>query len=472
MTLPAEHVLPSLTAAAAAMRRHELTATDLLDRVLATADKYDPTLGVYLTRFDERARKQAADADAKFAADLPLPPLAGIPVGVKDILAHSYAKTTAQSLVLDPAWGASVGDCTVVRRLEAAGAIVTGKVTTMEFAIGLPDPDKPFPIPRNPWDPARWAGGSSSGSASGVAAGMFLGAIGTDTGGSIRMPAFFTGTTGLKPTFGRVPKSGVVPLSYTLDHVGPIARSAADCALLLSVIAGHDAADPYSAAAPIDDYVGALTGDLNGITIGVDDLDRYATAGIDPLMQQRFTAAVDVLREAGATIVPIELPMYPEAMAVGVVVLMAESHAYHRRTLRSQWQDYGKSTRLLMAVGSAIGGADYVQAQRVRRIAKERMAELLGTVDLVVTPTGHLAAPTIDSLDQLRPLSILDSMHTPYWNPLGNPVLAVPIGLGGNKTPLSMSIAGRHFAEASVLRAGDAYQRRTDHHSQIPTAVR
>ncbi|WP_378731184.1 amidase [Nocardia brasiliensis] len=288
MTPPAAPALPSLTEAAAALRRRELTATDLVDRVLANADKHDSTLGVYLARFDERARAQAAAVDKKIADGLPLAPLAGIPLGVKDILAHSHAPTTAQSLVLDPAWGTSVGDCTVVRRLELAGAIVTGKTTTMEFAIGIPDPGKPFPVPRNPWDPARWAGGSSSGSASGVAAGMFLGAIGTDTGGSIRMPAAHTGTTGLKPTFGRVPKSGVVPLGYTLDHVGPIARSAADCALLLSVLAGPDDADPYSARVPIDDYVGALTGDLRGITIGVDNLDRYASAGIDPLQPQRL----------------------------------------------------------------------------------------------------------------------------------------------------------------------------------------
>ncbi|MGX1778598.1 amidase [Nocardia brasiliensis] len=469
---PTTHRYPTISDAATALRSGEVTATALVDNAFAVADEHDGTLGVYLARFDERARAQAARVDEKIAARKPLALLDGIPLGVKDILAHSFGPTTAQSLALDPAWGASTGDCVVVRRLEDAGAIITGKVSTMEFAIGVPDPDKPFPVPRNPWDPTRWVGGSSSGSGGGVAAGMFLGAIGTDTAGSIRIPAAFAGITGLKPTFGRVPKSGVVPLSYTLDHIGPMARSAADCALLLSVIAGPDKTDPYSVETTVDDYIGALTGDLRDVTIGVDDLDRFAAGGIDPLQPQRFTTAVDALRDAGATIVPIEVPMYQEVTAIDLVVMLAEAHTYHRRTLRTQWMDYGRGTRIMLASGSALSAADYVQAQRVRRLAHHRVAELFGKVDLVVTPTGHLGAPPLAMIDQLEPMNLLTSLHTPYWNPLGNPTLAIPIGLSGNGTPLSISISGNHFNEALVLRAGDAYQQRTDHHRQIPTTVR
>ncbi|GAA5052914.1 amidase [Nocardia callitridis] len=472
MTTVAPPSTPTLTDAASALRTGASTATELVERAYAIADTHDDAIGVFLTRFDERARAQAAAVDEKIAAGLPLRPLEGIPVGVKDILAHSHAPTTAQSLVLDPSWGSSVGDCAVVRRLEQAGAIVMGKVTTMEFAIGAPDVEKPFPVPRNAWDTTRWAGGSSSGSGSGVAAGMFLGAIGTDTAGSIRIPAAFNGITGLKPTFGRVPKSGVVPLGYTLDHVGPMARSAADCAAMLSVLAGHDDADPYSARSPIDDYVGALTGDLTGVTIGVDDLDRFAADGIDPAQPRRFSDAVEALRAAGATIVPIQVPMYEELTAIDFVVMLAEAHAYHQRTLRAQWQDYGRATRIVLAGGGAISGADYVQAQRVRRIAHERVAEMFDKVDLVVTPTGHLGAPALDTMDQHKPLGVLASIHTPYWNPLGNPTLALPIGLSSENTPLSMSISGKHFAEATVLRAGEAFQRRTDHHTAITPIVR
>ncbi|WP_228566928.1 amidase [Nocardia sp. SYP-A9097] len=363
MTTAVPVAFSTLTDAAAALRSGAVSATGLVGHALDNADAADGTLGVFLARFTDRARAQADRVDAKIAAGEELAPLDGIPVGVKDILSHSHAPTTAQSLVLDPAWGSATGDCTVVSRLEHAGAIVTGKTTTMEFAIGVPDPDKPFPVPRNAWDPQRWAGGSSSGSGSGVAAGMFLGAVGTDTAGSIRIPAAFNGITGLKPTFGRVPKSGVVPLGYTLDHVGPMARSAADCALLLSVMAGHDAADPYSSPAPLDDYPAALTGDLRGITIGVDDLDRYASAGIDPGQPQLFSDALAALREAGATIVPVEVPMYPEVTAIDVMVMLAEAHTYHRHDLRTRWTDYGRGTRIILAAGGALDATDYIQAQ-------------------------------------------------------------------------------------------------------------
>ncbi|MFX0579346.1 amidase [Nocardia nepalensis] len=465
-------VFTTIVEAAAGLRRGQVSAARLVENALAAADAHDETFGVFLARFQEQARARAAEVDRKIAAGERLAPLDGIPLGVKDIFAHSAGPTTAQSLVLDPAWGKSVGDAAVVRRLEQAGGIVVGKTTTMEFAIGVPDPEKPFPIPRNPWDAQRWAGGSSSGSASGLLTGAFLGAVGTDTSGSLRIPAAFCGITGFKPTFGRVPKSGVVPLAYTLDHAGPLARTAADCALLLQVLAGHDAEDPYSSNEPVTDYTAALTGDLHGITIGVDNLDRFVGDGRDPQQPQRFSAAVDALREAGATIVPIEVPMYVETTATTLIVLAAESAAYHRPTLRSRYQDYARGSRVVFAAGTSVSGADYVQAQRVRHVAQRRMAELFTKVDLVVTPTGHLGAPRIDAMEQLNPVSVLAGLHTPYWNSLGNPTIAVPIGLTADGVPLSISISGKHFDEATVLRAGDAYQQRTDHHRLTPALSR
>ncbi|RDI63645.1 amidase [Nocardia pseudobrasiliensis] len=462
----------TITAAAAALRAGQVRAAELVERALAAADTYDEKFGVYLTRFDQRAREQAERVDRKIAAGVPLTPLDGIPIGVKDILAHSAGPTTAQSLVLDPAWAASVGDCAVVRRLEAAGAIVTGKTTTMEFALGVPDPAKPFPVPRNPWDAARWAGGSSSGSGSGLATGMFLGAIGTDTVGSIRIPAAYCGVTGLKPTFGRVPKSGVVPLAYTLDHVGPMATTAADCALLLSVLAGHDDEDPYSSTEPVADYSAALTGELRGVTIGVDDLARFIGGLADPEQPARFDAAIEALRRAGAAIVPVEIPFYTELSAVEVVVLACEASAYHHATLRSRWDDYSRSTRIALAAAATPTGMDYVQAQRVRHVAQREMAALFTEVDLIATPTGHLGAPPLSALSQSQPLAVLAGLHTGYWNPLGNPVVAVPIGLSAEGLPLSMSLSGRHFDEATVLRAADAYQHHTDHHRRTPAALR
>lgn len=461
----------TITDAAAALRSGDTTAESLVEHAINQADALDGTVGVFINRYIDSAREAAAAADAKIARGEPIGPLEGIPLGIKDIIAESQGPTTAQSLVLDPAWGESIGDAVLVSRLKQAGGIVMGKATTMEFAIGAPDASKPFPVPRNAWNADHWAGGSSSGSGSGVAAGMFLGAIGTDTAGSIRIPAAFNGITGLKATFGRVPKSGIAPLGYTLDHAGPMARSAADCALMLSVIAGHDGSDGYSAQVEVDDYASGLTGDLTGMRIGVDDLDRYAAGGIDPAQPALFTQAVALLEAAGAEIVTVQVPMYEESSAIDFVVMLGEALGYHSPDLRSRWNDYGQATRIILAGGDVVTAADYVQAQRVRRVLQQKMARLFESVDLIVTPTGHLGAPRLDLMDGLNPLGVISSLHTPYWNPLGNPTLALPIGLSSERTPLSLSISGPYWSEALVLRAGDAIQQRSTFHLEQSPVV-
>lgn len=461
----------TVTAAAAALRTGEVTAVGLLDHVTARADALDERLGVYLHRYDDEARSTAERIDATLARGEDPGPLAGIPVGIKDIFAESQGPTTAQSLVLDPDWAQAQGEAVTVTRLKRAGAVVTGKVTTMEFALGLPDAAKPFPVPRNAWDLDRWAGGSSSGSGSGVAAGFFLAANGTDTGGSVRIPAAYNGVTGLKPTYGLVPNSGLTPLSFSMDHVGPLARSAADCALLLAVMAGPDPSDPDAVDRPAVDFPAALTGDLTGVRIGIDDLDRYAAHGIDPAQPGLLAAAVAVLEAAGATVVPVQVPLYPEVVTAGAVTMLADAHTYHRSDLATRWEDYGQALRIGLALGDAFSAADYVQAQRVRRVAASRMREVFAQVDLVLAPTAHRGAPPLSELSGFDPLGGMPSMHTMYWDPLGNPVLSVPIGVSAEGTPLAMSLAGPHWHDALVLRAGDAYQRRTAHHLALTPLV-
>lgn len=463
--------LSTVTGAAAALRRGDTTAENLVERAIGQADKFDGELGVFLSRYIDQARLAARAADEKIARGDAIGVLEGIPLGLKDIISESQGPTTAQSLVLDRAWGAGIGDAVAVSRLKRAGGIVMGKTTTMEFAAGAaPDPSKPFPVARNPWDPDCWAGGSSSGSGSGVAAGMFLAALGTDTGGSVRIPAAFDGITGLKPTFGRVPKHGVVPVSHTIDTVGPMARSAADCALLLSVIAGHDERDSCSVPVEVDDYVSGLNGDLSGVRIGVDDLDRYATGGIDPAQPAAFAQALASLEAAGAELVPVQVPMYHEAIAALITVAGADMHAYHRSDLRSRWNDYGQAARIMLSGSDVVSGADYVQAQRVRRLVHQKLDELFAGVALVVTPTAHLAAPRIDAMRALDPFGFLASVHAGYWNPGGHPTLALPIGLTSEHMPLSLSISGPLWSDALVLRAGDALQRRTTKHLDQPPA--
>lgn len=449
-----------------ALRRGETTSVALVDEAIARADRLDGRLGVYLSRFTDAARSAAIDADGRYASQAEPGPLLGIPLGIKDIITTVEGPTTAQSRVTDPIH--LVGDAPVVARLRSAGGVVMGKTTTMEYAIGLPDPSAPFPIPRNPWDPARFAGGSSSGTAAGIAAGLFLGGLGTDTGGSVRWPAHCCGITGLKPTFGRVPKSGCVPLGFTYDHIGPMARTAEDCAILLGVMAGADEADPMSADVEVVDYAAALAPDLTGVTIGVDTLEAYANPEMfDPALLPLLAGAMDVLRSLGARVVDTSVPMFIELGAGASLGYLSEAFAYHRDALAARWSEYSPTGRLALASGALVSAGDYVQLQRVRRLGQRRLAERFDELDLIITPTSFVAAPRFD---QLNLAALGGEFNMPYWTSAGNPVLTLPIGFNADGMPLSMQIAGRPFDELGVLSAGAAFQSRTEHHRRpLPT---
>jgi aspartyl-tRNA(Asn)/glutamyl-tRNA(Gln) amidotransferase subunit A len=459
----------TVTDAAAQLRSGEMTSVELTQAMIDRADAIDSKIGTYVTRFDEMALVAAQRADADFAAGVDRGPFQGIPIGVKDILAMAEGPTTANSLILDRAWGAGL-DAPVVTRLKKAGAVITGKTTTSEFACGSPDPTKPFAVPLNPWNLEHSPAGSSAGTGNGVAAGLFLAGIGTDTGGSIRSPASMNGITGLKPTFGLVPKSGCVPLGYSLDHIGPMARSAKDCAAMLAIIAGYDPSDECCAARPVDDYTGALTGSLAGVRVGVERAHHFPD-DVDPALASRFDEAVEVLETMGATTVEVSLPYYQEMRAALMATMLSEALAYHRGDLQERWSDYYASTRVNLAFGSLVSSNDYVQAQRARRVAKRRLAELFTVVDVVVTPTSATAAPRIaDAPTSIIP-RILKSSFTSYWNAMGQPALAVPMGFNASGLPLSLQIAGRPFEDALVLRAGDAYQTATAWHLKTPPVL-
>jgi aspartyl-tRNA(Asn)/glutamyl-tRNA(Gln) amidotransferase subunit A len=450
--------------AAAALRAGSLTSVELTRAMLARADDLDARLGVYLRRMNETALAEAAQADADFAAGVDRGPLQGIPLGIKDIIATKDAPTTAQSLVLDPAWGQQ-GDAPVVARLRAAGAVVVGKTTTMEFAIGMPDPAKPFPVPRNPWNLERWPGGSSSGTGSGVAAGLFLGGLGTDTGGSIRMPAAYCGISGLKQTFGRVPKSGCVALGFSLDHIGPMARTARDCALMLQVLAGYDASDPTCADRPVPDYLAAFGG-LAGKKIAVEREHGVRAPGVLPETVAAFEKAVAALADAGAEVTEVVIPHYDEILFAGRVNSRCEAAAYHMVDLQSRWTDYGVHTRAALGGGVLYSAPDLVQAQRVRRYGQKVISDLLGPFDALLTPTSGIGAPPLDGLTSESMLKW--PSFTSIWNATGLPALAVPMGFTDDGLPLSLQIVGKPFDEATVLAVGDAYQQLTDWHLAVP----
>ncbi|MFC7401618.1 amidase [Citricoccus sp. GCM10030269] len=465
MTLAPSITTPlTISTALEALRKGELTSVELMERCFGVSDALDGDVGMYISEFREQALDAASRVDRQREAGLDPGPLAGIPVGIKDIITTAEGQTTAQSLVLDREWGR--GDAVVVERLRSAGAIPTGKLTTMEFACAVPDPEHPFPIPRNPWALDRWAGGSSSGSGSAVATGSVLGALGTDTAGSIRIPASYCGITGLMPTFGRVPKSGCVPLGYSLDHIGPMTRSARDSAIMLSAMAGHHPSDRSAIDAPVVAYEAALTGDLAGLSIGVDLTSGFDQVNPDSHLRALLDDAVLALERRGATITEVQLPHYEAATTAMMTINAGESGAYHRVDTRTRLADYTVANRLSFGSGTRLTAADYVQAQRARRVIHREASRLFEHVDLVMTPTMFTGALAFSDLDDR--MSWFPTLNTPYWDLTGNPVLSVPIGFGEHGTPLAMQLAGRPFDEATVLRAGDAFQRETAWHLEVP----
>ncbi|MBD8605400.1 amidase [Aeromicrobium sp. CFBP 8757] len=454
----------TLTNVATAIRSGETTSLAVVERAIAAADAYDDAVGMFLARFDDQAREAAASADAVLAAGDPVGPLHGVPLGIKDIFTTVEGPTTAQSVVHDLL--ALSGDAVAVRRLRDAGGVIMGKLTTMEFATGEPDPTKPFPVPRSSWSLDHWAGGSSSGSGSAVSLGAVLGALGSDTGGSIRIPAAYCGITGLMPTYGRVPKTGAVPLGYTVDHVGPMARSARDCAVLLDVLAGSDASDPTTIDVPVGRYSAGLDGDLSGVRIGLDRLDGV-TDEYDPAIAPAIDAALAVLAARGAEIVDVTLPLFAEMTTVDEMLMYAEALTYHLPDLQRRWSDYGLATRSAIGTATFYSAADYVQAQRARRVGQKAIKQTFSNVDLVLTPTAGGGAAALERMSKGY-FHGFGPIYTGYWDTLGNPVLGVPLGFTAEGLPLGLQIAGRPFDEELVLRAGDAFQRDTEWHLQVP----
>ncbi|HEY2592449.1 MAG TPA: amidase, partial [Chloroflexota bacterium] len=434
----------TITAAAAALRRGDLTSIQLTRAVFERSDRLDPALGVYLQRMDTSALDEASQADADLASGVDRGPLQGIPIGIKDIIATDNAPTTAQSLILDPTWGER-GDAPVVARLRAAGAVITGKTTTMEFATGLPDPEKPFPVPRNPWNTDHWTGGSSSGTGAGVAAGLFLGGLGTDTGGSIRGPSAYCAISGLKPTFGRVPKSGCVPLGYSLDHIGPMARSVRDCAAILQVIAGYDRTDPTCRNVPVPEYLAALTGSVAGMKIAIERENHTRVEGVLPEAVDVFERAVGMLDDGGARMFEVVIPRYKEITFAGRVQSRSEAAAYHMLDLRTRWSEYGVHTRDAVAQGALYSASDVVQAQRVRQYGQKLIGELMRPFDVLLTLSRGSGAPPVDGLT-MESYSKRPSF-TSIWNSMGLPALCIPIGFTDDGLPLSMQIVGKPFED-------------------------
>ena len=441
-------------------RRRELSPVEVTRALLARIEKLDPVLHAFVTLTADRALADARAAEEALRRGDERP-LLGVPIGHKDIYLTRGIRTTAGSALLAD-WVPDM-DATCVQRWQQAGTVLLGKLITHEFALGLQLPGHRFPPARNPWNLAHIPGGSSSGSGAALAAGLVHGATGSDTGGSIRGPASFCGIVGLKPTYGRSSRAGVLTLSWTLDHTGPMARTVEDCAYLLQPLAGHDPLDPASSRAPAADYAAALTGDVRGVRIGV--VRNYFFEGIDPEVERAFEEAMATLRRLGADVRDVRIPSLAATHSF-LLIMLAEAYAYHERDVRTHPELYGEVLRERILAGALVSAGEYVQAQRLRSQICDDTTAVLGDVDVLATPTTPKPA-TPFALAQ-DPEFGFPRSNMPPFNITGQPTLALPCGFSSSGLPLSLQLAGRPFEEGLVLRVGHAYEQATSWHTRRP----
>lgn len=476
MTTPATPSLPpTLAAAAEALREGTMTSAALTEACLARIAAVEPEVRACVTVLAEEAREAAREADQAIGQKRARSPLTGIPLGIKDLMETAGIRTTAGSRVLEDY--VPTRDATVVTRMKEAQAVPIAKTNTHEFAFGTITPPT-----RNPWNLAHVPGGSSGGSAAGLVAGEFLAALGTDTGGSIRIPAAWCGVTGLKPTYGLVSRAGIIPLSWSYDHAGPIAWTAEDCALMLDALAGFDAEDPDSVDVPLPSYVAALEARrepadaVRGSRIGLPT--RYFFDQVDGEVEGAVRAAAEVFAGLGAEVVEVAMP--PE-LTDDVFedyyrgVQRPEAYTYHadQGWLASRTELYSPTVRANIEAGANYSAADYIRAQAARHALTRAMRATLAGVDALLTPTVVVPAPSVDAYDAAfvidgEPVVGGSLRNTLPFNLTGQPAISLPCGFTRAGLPIGMQLVARHFGEPTLLRLGHAYQRVTDWQTRRP----
>lgn len=449
---------------AALLRSKALSPVELTRAYLDRIDRLGSRLGAFVTVLSGRALRQAEAAEREIASGEYRGPLHGIPIALKDIIHVEGVPTTAGSRVLT---GFVPGeDSTIVRRLRRSGAVLLGKANLSEFAMGG-TVEHPFGTPRNPWNPAMTPGASSSGSGVAVAAGLCSAALGSDTGGSIRGPAFFCGIAGLRPTYGRVTRNGVVPMCWSMDTVGPMARSVEDCAILLSAIAGHDPADPSTSRAPVPGYLESMEEGVRGLRIGVPR-EMIDFDGMDGEVSEMVAGAASRLREMGASTEEASLPSASNSGGAFVVIADTDAAAFHSRWLRDRRDDYDSGSRTRLDAASMLPAAGYMRAQRARSVVKREMEELLERFDLLLAPASNAPAQPVESATGGPGGSYrgaADMARRRLTSPAslaGLPALSVPCGFTRSGLPVGLQLIGRPFGESTLFRVGRAYERATE----------
>ncbi|MCW2678539.1 MAG: Amidase [Modestobacter sp.] len=458
----------SLMAAAEEISAGRLSPVELTESVLGRIEATEGALGAYAHVTPELARKAAAHAEQEIAAGRHRGPLHGIPLGVKDLYDTAGVPSTSSSKVR--AGRVPDTDSVAVEKLLAAGMVMVGKTHTHEFAFG-----GITPTTRNPWDTGRIPGGSSGGSGAAVASGTCMVGMGSDTAGSIRIPAALCGTVGLKPTYGRASRRGVASLSWSLDHVGPLTRNVPDCALVLNAIAGYDRLDPATVDVPVPDYTDGLDDGIAGLRVGVPT--NYFFEHVHPDVERSVRAAITVLEGLGAELREVTVPYADQVLAAEWAIIMPEASSYHQRTLREVPGLYLEGTRVSLEAGELVLATDYIKALRLRTLMQQGWAVMFDDIDVLVTPGMPFAAPEVGATGTTwsdgvtEPITPALIRLTSPGNLTGQPVLSLPVGFDGAGLPLGMQVTGRPFDEATVLRVGMAYERASEHVGKIAPLV-
>jgi aspartyl-tRNA(Asn)/glutamyl-tRNA(Gln) amidotransferase subunit A len=454
------------------VRRKEISPPELLRQTLSRIEQVDKQLNSYITVMVPSAEEEARSAEKEILRGRYRGPLHGLPVAIKDMFATRGVRTTCGSKVLRD-WVPDE-DATAVARLRAAGAVIVGKTNMHEFSYGVTSDNPHFGPVHNPWDLQRVPGGSSGGSAAAVATSLCAAALGSDTGGSIRIPAALCGVVGLKPTYGRISRFGAIPLAWSIDHVGPIAKSVPDAAILLEAIAGADPQDPTSSREIVPHYLQALARDVRGVRVGIPR--DYFFDHIDAEILGAVRAAIGTLQELGARAVEVSIPHLENCAAMEAHITLAEATSYHEHHLETQANEYGTGVRTNLEAGRYLLATDYVKSQRARGLLHQALAEVFRQADVLVVPTLPAFPPRIGEVyvqsGDLRE-HVVDAFlrfNIPF-NLTGLPAISVPCGFSSSGLPIGLQIAGKALDEATVLRVAHAYESHQSAHRRRPAVI-
>jgi aspartyl-tRNA(Asn)/glutamyl-tRNA(Gln) amidotransferase subunit A len=447
----------------------QVSPVEVINAHLERIEALEPKLNSFITLVSDQALDAARRAEEEIQKGRYRGPLHGIPLGLKDLYFVKGIRNTSGSMLFDsyvPDF-----DCTIAARFKEAGAILLGKLNLHQFAYGPTGENPDYGDMHNPWNPGLIAGGSSGGSGSAAASGQCTLTMGSDTGGSIRIPSALCGLAGLKPTYGRLSRYGLTVLSWCLDHPGPMTRTVEDCALVMNAVSGFDPNDPASANVPVSDYTRALTGKVKGLRIGVPR--EYFQVPLDPEVKDAVIKAIDVLSDLGAEVKDVSWPMYLQAAPISGTILMAEAAAYHSKIIREQASRVYPPVRLRIETGFFIPAVDYIQAQQARRLFNDQSRELLKRVDVLAGPTVPVTAfkigtTTVKMGDSTVGAIPILTQYTRPFNLNGFPAITAPCGFSEEGLPIGLQIAGRPFEEEVVLGAAFAYEQATEWHKRRP----